>query len=100
MAVMDALRILAFRREQTGVEKGITLFHRLFLQIVERFGRVHQHCLTGMYNLLPLNPWRDWRLATKLLAKGKLKLAFPNVKGVREFQEVFRRVRELRKESL
>jgi len=41
----------------------------------------------------PLNSWKDRRLAKKLLAKGKPKLAFPKVNGVREFQEVFKRIR-------
>jgi heterodisulfide reductase subunit C len=100
VAVMDALRILASGQGQTGAEKGITLFHKLFLQVVERFGRVHELCLMGMYNLLTLHPWRDWRLAKKLLAKGKLKLAVPRVKGMREFQEVFKRIRTSREKRL
>jgi heterodisulfide reductase subunit C len=100
VAVMDALRILAFQQGQTRAEKEITLFHKLFLRVVERFGRVQELCLMGIYNLLTLNPWKDWRLAKKLLAKGKLKLAFPKVKGVREFQEVFKRVRASREEGL
>jgi heterodisulfide reductase subunit C len=53
---MDALRILAFRQGQTGAEKEISLFHKLFLKIVKRFGRVHELSLIGMYNLLTLNP--------------------------------------------
>ena len=99
VAVMDALRILAFRQGQTRAEKEITLFHKLFLQVVEHFGRVNELCLMGMYNLLTLNPLRDWRLAKNLLAKGKLKLAFPKVKGVREFQDVIKRVRTSREEG-
>ena len=96
VAVMDALRILAYYRGQTGAEKEITLFHRLFLQIVERFGRVHELYLMGMYNLFTLNPLRDWQLAKRLLAKGKLRLAVPKVKGVGEFQELFKRIRTSR----
>jgi heterodisulfide reductase subunit C len=92
VAVMDALRILASRQDQAREEKEIILFHKLFLQTVERFGRVNELYLMGMYNLLTLKPWRDWRLAKKLLAKGKLKLAIPKVKGVRKFQDVFKRV--------
>ncbi|MBM4333178.1 MAG: 4Fe-4S dicluster domain-containing protein [Deltaproteobacteria bacterium] len=92
-AVMDALRILAFGQGRTEAEKEITLFHKLFLKVIERFGRVNDLHLMGRYNLLTLNPLKDWRLGRKLLAKGKLKLTTPPVKGLREFQEIFRRVR-------
>jgi hypothetical protein len=90
---MDALRILALRQGRAGVEKEITLFHKLFLKGVERFGRVGELGLIGKYNLLTLNPLRDWRLGKKLLAKGKLKLKVPKTKGLREFQEIFKRIR-------
>jgi heterodisulfide reductase subunit C len=100
VAVMDALRILAYQRGQTGVEKEITLFHKLFLQVVERFGRVNEFSLMGHYNLLTLRPLRDWRLGKKLLAKGKLKLTVPKIKGLKEFQEIFKRVRASWKEGL
>ena len=91
-AAMDALRVLAFRQGQTGVEKEITLFHKLFLKVIERFGRVNDLQLMGRYNLLTLNPLKDWRLGRKLLAKGKLKLTLPPVKGLQEFQEIIKRV--------
>jgi len=91
-AVMDALRILAFRQGQTKVEKEISLFHKLFLQVVERFGRVNDLYLMGKYNLLTLNPLKDWRLGQKLLAKGKLRFTSPPVKGIKEFQETLRRI--------
>jgi heterodisulfide reductase subunit C len=93
VAVMDALRILALRQGRIGVEKEITLFHNLFLKVVERFGRVDELGLIGKYNLLTLNPLRDWRLGKKLLTKGKLKLTAPKIKGLKEFQEIFKRIR-------
>jgi len=92
-SVMDALRILAFRQGQTEAEKEISLFHKLFLKVVERFGRVNDLSLIGKYNLLTLNPLRDWRLGKKLFSKGKLKLAAPRVKGVKELQEIIGRIR-------
>lgn len=91
-AVMDALRILAFRQGRTQAEKEITLFHKLFLQVVTRFGRVNDLYLMGKYNLLTLNPLKDWRLGQKLFSKGKLRLTAPPVKGLKEFQEILQRV--------
>jgi len=100
VAVMDALRILAFRQGQTRAEKEITLFHKIFLKVVEHFGRVNEVSLMGQYNLFTLSPLRDWRLGKKLLAKGKLKLTVPKIKGLKEFQELFKRVRASREEGL
>lgn len=97
--VMDALRVLAFRQGQTEAEKEITLFHKLFLKVMERFGRMNDLSLMGKYNLLTLNPLRDWRLGQKLFSKGKLKLATPKVKGMREFQELLKRTRAFRGEG-
>jgi heterodisulfide reductase subunit C len=91
-AVMDALRILAFRQGRTQAEKEITLFHKLFLQVVGRFGRINDLHLMGKYNLLTLNPLKDWRLGQKLLSKGKLRLTAAPVKGLKELQEILQRV--------
>ena len=90
---MDALRHLAFRQGQTGAEKDVTLFHKLFLQVIGRFGRVQDLHLMGRYNLLTWNPLRDWRVGRKLLAKGKLKLTAPPVARLEKFQEMFKRAR-------
>lgn len=90
-AVMDALRVLAFREGRTEAEKEITLFHKLFLKVVGRFGRVNDLHLMGKYNLLTLNPLNDWRLGQKLFSKGKLRLTAPPVKGLKKFQEIFKR---------
>jgi heterodisulfide reductase subunit C len=91
-AVMDSLRILAFGKDQTRAEKQISLFHKLFLDVVGRFGRVNDLYLMGKYNLLTLNPLRDWRLGQKLLAKGKLKICSPRVKDRKDFRELLQRV--------
>jgi heterodisulfide reductase subunit C len=93
-SVMDVLRILAFRQGRTQAEKEITLFHKLFLQVVGRFGRVNDLRLMGKYNLLTLNPLKDWRLGQKLFSKGKLRLTAPPVKGLKEFREILQRVRD------
>ncbi len=98
-AVMDGLRVLAFRQGQTKAEKEITLFHKLFLQVVERFGRVNDLRLMGKYNLLTLNPLKDWRLGQKLFSKGKLRLITPPVKGAKELQEILQRAKSHEREG-
>jgi hypothetical protein len=64
----------------------------LFLKVVGRFGRVNDLHLMGKYNLLTLNPFNDWRLGQKLFSKGKLRLTAPPVKGLKKFQDIFKRV--------
>lgn len=98
-SVMDALRILAFRKGITKAEKEITLFHKLFLKGVERFGRVHDLNLMGKYNLLSLNPFRDWRLGQKLFSKGKLRLTFPRINGLAELQKILQRLKANEREG-
>ncbi len=90
-AVMDALRILALGKGQTQAEKEISLFHKIFLEVVGRFGRVNDLYLMGKFNLLTLNPLRDWRLGQKLFSKGKLKVTTPQMKNPKEFQEILKR---------
>jgi len=97
--VMDALRVVAFRQRRTEAEKEITLFHKLFLKIIERFGRVNDLQLMGRYNLQTLNPFKDWRLGQKLLARGKLKLTAPPVQGLPEFKKIIKKVQELKEEK-
>jgi heterodisulfide reductase subunit C len=98
-SVMDGLRVLAFRQGRTKAEKEISLFHKLFLQVVERFGRVHDLHLMGKYNLLTLNPLKDWRLGKRLFSKGKLRFTAPPVKGLKEFREILGRVRASAREG-
>jgi len=90
-SVMDALRILAYEDGQTGAEKEITLFHKLFLDVVGRFGRVNDLYLLGRYNLRTFRPLKDWRLGPKLFSKGKLRLTTPRVKNRKEFREILER---------
>lgn len=99
VAVMDALRVLAFRRGQTGAEKEITLFHKLFLRVVGRFGRVNDLQLMGRYNFSTGNLFRDWRLGQKLFAKGRLRLTSPPVPGLQEFQKILARVEAVKGEK-
>lgn len=94
-AVMDALRILALGKGQTQVEKEISLFHKLFLEVVGRFGRVNDLYLMGKFNLLTLNLLRDWRLGRKLFSKGKLKITTPQMKNQKEFQGILKRTQAL-----
>lgn len=92
--VMDALRVLAYRQGQTRTEKEIALFHKLFLDTVERYGRIKDLQFMGRYNLQTGRPFRDFWLGQKLFRKGKLRLTTPSIKTLQEFQELMKNYRE------
>lgn len=96
--VMDALRILAYRQGKEDTEKEIVLFHKLFIKVVERCGRVNDLQFMSRYNLSTYHAFRDWGLGLKLWRKGKLKLPAPPVKGLKEFQEIMKSMQRFQEE--
>ncbi len=87
-AVMDALRNLAIREGIRSPERSVTLFNRIFLSIVKRYGRVFEMELIGMLNTFTLNFFKDVTKAPKLFFKGRLKL-WPNFSGRSTAKSVF-----------
>lgn len=71
--VMESLRLLAARQGRAK-EKGIALFHRLFLRSVKAGGRLWELGLGGRYNLSSGHPLANVGLLAPLWAKGKLEL--------------------------
>ncbi|MDP2661193.1 MAG: 4Fe-4S dicluster domain-containing protein [Dehalococcoidia bacterium] len=69
--VMETLRLMS-ARENRAKERGIALFHRLFLRSVEAGGRIWELGLGGFYNLGSGHPLANVNLLPSLLAKGKL----------------------------
>ncbi len=93
-AVMDALRNLAIRKGVRSPERAITLFNRIFLSIVKRYGRVFEMELIGRFNTGTLNFFKDVTKAPKLFFKGRLKL-WPNFAGRKTAKAVFKDVESL-----
>ncbi len=93
-AVMDALRNLAIRKGVRSPERAITLFNRIFLSIVKRYGRVFEMELIGRFNTGTLNFFKDIMKAPKLFFKGRLKL-WPSFTGRKTANPVFKDVERL-----
>lgn len=93
--VMESLRLLAIAEKHKPAEKDIRLFHRIFLGLVERQGRLHELALAAMYNLLGRHPLANMSLLPQMLTKGKLSILPPRVKGASEVKRLFERVREV-----
>jgi len=97
--VMETLRHLALREGRRPAEKDIQLFHRIFLGLVQRLGRVHELGLGALYNLLSRHPLANVTLLPRMVAKGKLSLFPKRAKGAAEVAKLFAKVRELEKTS-
>lgn len=91
--VMESLRILAIEEKVTPAEKDIELFHRLFIDVVGRWGRIHELELGVRYNLQGRHPLANIGLLPAMLSRGKLLLWPARVKGASELRRLIARVR-------
>ena len=91
-AVMDALRQASIKREIPPGERDAYLFHRLFMGVVERFGRSHEAFLLGLFKLLSRTPFlNDMGAGLGLLLRGKVPLLPDRFPGMKEVRGLFRR---------
>ncbi len=98
LRVIDGLREMAKRGEYYNPEPAIPAMHRIFLSLVERFGKVYELGLALCINLRMMKPFKDIDMASPMLMKGKLK-PLPHFSGGRkELQQVMARIRALEKE--
>lgn len=90
-AVMDALRNLALQEGIRSPMRSITLFNRIFLRLVKRYGRMFEMELIGRYNTGTFNFFKDITKAPKLLMRGRLGF-LPNLSGRKTSKPVFEEV--------
>jgi heterodisulfide reductase subunit C len=91
-AVMDALRQLAVDEGYPAGEPDAFLFHRLFLGVVERFGRSHEAAMLGLFKVLSKVPlMQDMDAGVKLLLRGKVPIIPEGTRAAGEVREIFRR---------
>lgn len=91
--VMESLRILAIKEKEKPGERGIELFHRLFINIVKRRGRIHELELGARYNLQGWHPLANIGLLPAMLTRGKMPLLPHRVEGAAEVKKLFAKVR-------
>ena len=95
--VMESLRTLAVTEGGKRAEKDIQLFHRLFLLLVQRWGRIHELGLGALYNIMGVHPLANMNKLPGMLARGKLAILPPRVKGTSEIRKLFNKVKEVEK---
>jgi heterodisulfide reductase subunit C2 len=100
--VINHLRIMAFHSPLPPKERHLAVFHRTFLDQLERFGRVNEFWLMNAFNLKPgilkdkikdgtLKD--DITLGLALGKRGRLHLMPRRCKGIKEIREIYRRKR-------
>jgi heterodisulfide reductase subunit C len=87
--VMESLRILAIAEKGKPAESDIELFHRLFVSIVERRGRMHELELGARYNLQGRHPLANIGLLLPMLTRGKMPILGPKVRAASEIKRLF-----------
>jgi len=99
--VFETLRIIALREDIKPAENDIKLFHRLFLEVVEKRGRVYELELAARYNLQGLHPFANMSLLPGMFSRGKISVLPPRVKDSGEIKRIFAKVKEIEeRESL
>lgn len=74
-AVMDGLRRMALERKIPAGERDVLLFHRLFLGVIQRFGRSHEAFMLGLFKFLSHVPlMNDVPAGIGLFLRGKIPL--------------------------
>jgi heterodisulfide reductase subunit C len=89
--VMDACRQIAIREGRKPKETNVQTFHDQFLKEVQRFGRVHEITLMGMYKMRTRDFFADMIQGAQMFLKGKLGLIPSFVKGRKEVRGLFRK---------
>ncbi len=97
LRAIDGLRVMSNEVEHYNPQPGVPAMHKIFLSLVERFGRVYEPGLALLINLRMLTPFRDIDIVSPLFSRGKLKLLPRKSHGVKKLRRVINRIRELEK---
>ncbi len=89
--VMDALRQMMVEEGLPTKERNVLRFHKLFLSIVKRLGRMHEASLMGLYMPLSGGLFSYIPIGLKMIVKGKIPLFPHRIKGSDEVNKIFER---------
>ena len=99
LRVIDGLREMAMAKtvDYYNPYPALPALHRIFMALVERFGKVYELGLALLINLRMLTPFKDIDMASPMLMKGKLKPLPHFSRGAKELRRVMARIREIEK---
>lgn len=90
--LMEGLRLEAKSKGMIG-HKNSNAFHDVFLQLVKRFGRVHEAGLIVFFNLFSLQPFKDVLYGPVMFIRGKINPLPEKIKDNGEIKKIFNRAR-------
>jgi heterodisulfide reductase subunit C len=97
--VLGALREIAFTEHVAVAEPGAVKFHRLFLLLVQRMGRMHEVSLLALHKFWTMNLFSDLPAGAKLFLMGKVPLKPSRVKKQDEIKKIYERTKTQKKQA-
>jgi heterodisulfide reductase subunit C len=89
--VMNALRIMSRQEGLVNKEaKVVPLFMKTFLDLVKKYGRVHEPGLLMRHNILSGRLMKDAGFGPKLFLQGKIDIIPEKIKNLEEIREIFK----------
>lgn len=97
--VMESLRVLSAMQGRAPVDMELGVFHKHFMALIERYGRVWEVGLGGLYNLTSGHLLANVSLLPEMLSKGKLPLFPHKTKNMEEIRRIFEKAREIERKA-
>ena len=86
---MDVLRTIAMERGYTSPLPDFTRFHTLFLNTLQRHGRINEVVLMARLSRQPQDLLSQWELGWAMLRRGRLRWPTPGVTDQDSLSRVF-----------
>lgn len=87
--VMDTLRHISVAEGVASGAPQVTLFHRIYLKVIQLLGRSHEAIMLGSYKIFSLDLFSDLDAGLALILRGKIPILPHRIKGVGSIQRVF-----------
>jgi heterodisulfide reductase subunit C len=89
-ALLDPIRHQIIKQNIPAQDPTVPAFHKIFMQTIKTFGRVHELFLIGMYKMKTKTYFNDMELGWNMFKKGKIHL-IPHFSGhLSEVKELFK----------
>ena len=95
LRLIDGFREMSKNVNYYNPQPSVPALHRIFMALVERFGKIYELGLALAINLAMLTPFKDIDMAYPMLIRGKLKLLPHKSRGAKELQQVMARIRKI-----
>ncbi|MBS3907790.1 MAG: 4Fe-4S dicluster domain-containing protein [Syntrophaceae bacterium] len=95
LRVIDGFREMSKDMDYYNPQPFVPALHRIFMALVERFGKIYELGLALAINMRMLTPFKDIDMAYPMLSRGKLKLLPHKSRGAKELQQVMARIRKI-----